>query len=316
MEKSAFWARYGSRTTVVAVLRLACVALLATQLYFCWNNVLSESIVNDDFRQNLFWAPSLATPELFSHDLLADYSRGFNPAGMKLLYGIAVKAGLSGSTFGKILSLALFLIFLAGAASLGRAIGGRNASLVVPLLVAFILLNNKYYFRWCMGGLARNFAFPLQVWMVYALFTRNRPLALIVTLISSLVHPQTFLLCLVSLVAWESIHIFHQIAKGSALRPLLLQPVGILILIVAAAIPLAWQAREMSNQFGPIVTRSDIDTMVEFEPGGRWWREKPLGLGRSLLEEFRGDDLLHRRDRVPLDLATMMSVVMVASFVF
>ena len=316
MEASNLMARFKGRFATAAVLNCACVALLAAQLVLCFDNVLSESVVNDDYRQNLFWVPSLATPALFTQDLLADYSRSFNPPGLKLLYGLAVNAGLTGPAFGKILSFVLFLVFIAGVACLGRAVGGRNASLVVPLLVTFVLLNNKYYFRACMGGLARNFAFPLQVWMVWALFTRNRPAALMITLLSSLFHPQTFLICLVSLAVWEGIHTARRIGKGRPWRSILPRPAIILLAGSVAAVPVARQAIEMSSQFGPIVTRSEIASMVEFEQGGRWWREKPLGLALSLIEELRADDRLHRESPVPLDLRTLMAVLLFSSFAF
>ena len=316
MQASRLTAPFRSRPITAIILNCVCIALLATQLVLCFRNVVSSSVINDDYRQNLFWVPSLASPDLFTKDLLADYARSFNPPGVRVLYGLALGMGLTGPVFSKILSYALFLLFLAGAACLGRAVGGRNARILVPLLVTLILLNNKYYFRACMGGLSRNFAFPLQVWMVWALYTRNRPVALMITLISSLLHPQTFLLCLVMLLAWEGIEAARHIAKRRPLRPLLSRFAVILFAAGVSAVPVATHALSMTSRFGPVVTSSDIGKMDEFEPGGRWWREKPFGLTLSIVEELRADDQLHRRGHFVFDLRTGMAIVLCASFVF
>ncbi|HEY3174511.1 MAG TPA: hypothetical protein VGK94_01985 [Candidatus Polarisedimenticolia bacterium] len=309
-------ARSAGTTAFPTALKALFLALLAVQFALCAGSFSTDAIINDDYRQNLFWAPSLVSPGLFTHDLLADYSRGFNPPGLKFVYGLALGAGLSGPAFSKVLSIALFLIFLAGVGCLANRLGGRRFPSLPPLLLIFILLNNKYYFRACMGGLARNFAFPLQAWMAYALITRNAPLALFITLVSSLFHPPTFLLCLVSLLAWQLQHAARMLGKGRPMATALRRPVLTLLVGAAAAAPLVLSAVHMSDRFGPIVTRQEVATMAEFQLRGRWWREKPLGLPLSLLEEARVDHKMHRRGLRGLDWRTGMAIVLYGSFIY
>ena len=73
------------------------ISLLATLYYglcFYYFVFNQEYIVQDDTRQHVIWLQRFIDPELFPHDLIADYFSGLALFGFKSIYLFGAKLGL------------------------------------------------------------------------------------------------------------------------------------------------------------------------------------------------------------------------------
>jgi hypothetical protein len=183
-----------ARTTpglVQIALWVIVLALIVAQVYYS-ERVFEDHIFNDDFRQNFFWVKALVEPEYFKNDYIAHYQRDFSSVGMELLYWPQLKLGLSPNEASKILSGVFYGGFLLAIFFLGRFLDRGRAGFMTPLILIFVLLNNYYFVRFIMGGIARSTAFPLQVMLAVFLLRRKFWWALATTAACAFFHPQTF----------------------------------------------------------------------------------------------------------------------------
>ena len=70
----------------------------------------SAYVVQDDARQHVFWMLRFIDPELFPHNLIADYFQSVAPAGYSIIYQIAAAVGFNPFGFNKLLPLVLGLL--------------------------------------------------------------------------------------------------------------------------------------------------------------------------------------------------------------
>jgi hypothetical protein len=89
------------------------ISLLVTLYYgicfycFVFNQ---EYIVQDDARQHVVWLQKFIDPQLFPHDLIADYFSGLAPIGFKFIYLSGAKLGLEAILLAKLLPPVLAII--------------------------------------------------------------------------------------------------------------------------------------------------------------------------------------------------------------
>jgi len=67
-------------------------------------------VVQDDARQHVFWMQRFMDPELFPHDLIADYFQSVAPAGYSAFYWLMAQVGLDPLFVAKLLPTVLGLV--------------------------------------------------------------------------------------------------------------------------------------------------------------------------------------------------------------
>lgn len=282
------------------VLWLVVVGLLVAQVAYS-PEVFEEHIFNDDFRQNFFWLKSLLDPTYFKDDAIAHYQRDFSSIGMELLYWPLLKAGISPNDASKILSGVFYGGFLFAVYALGRFLDRGRAGFMAPLILIFVLLNNYYFLRFIMGGMARSTAFPLQVMLAVFLLRRKYWAALATTAVCALFHPQTFLVGLGALSmiwAWEAL---RRLRRRSAWPGLAKRA---LALIAVAAILGGWLSHKSANtaaKYGRAINAEEIAKSPDYLVGGRWFRERPISFSFELLREVAESHPYNGRGGITID---------------
>ena len=117
-----------------------------------------EYVVQDDARQHVFWMARFVDPDLFPHDLIADYFQSAAPYGYTALYRLMAEIGLDPLLFSKLLPMGLGLIVT------GYCFGLALQIFPAPLcgFLASVLLNQNLWMRNDLSsGTPRAFAYPL-----------------------------------------------------------------------------------------------------------------------------------------------------------
>ncbi len=144
-------------------------------------------IIQDDARQHVVFLQRLVNPQLFSHDLIADYFETMAPAGYKLLYWGAAKLGIMPIEFAKILPLGLSLITTAYLYSACLQL------FPIPLsgFLATLILNQQLWMRSdLVSATPRAFVYPIFAAFLYYLLRRSILLCLFTIVLQSLFFPQ------------------------------------------------------------------------------------------------------------------------------
>lgn len=218
-----------------------------------------EYVVQDDARQHVFWMRRFLDPELFPHDLIANYFQSVAPAGYTALYRL-MAFGIDPLLLSKLLPTVLGLI------TTGYCFGVCLQLLPVPMtgFIAALLLNQNL---WMQDGLIsatpKAFIYPLFLAFLYYLLRRSLLPCAIALALLGLFYPSLVFICAVLLILqlgrWErgrlhfqdrSAYIFCAVGLGVALLVLLPYAVG-------------------SSEFGPTITVAEARTLPEFVAGKR-----------------------------------------------
>jgi hypothetical protein len=70
----------------------------------------SEYVMGKDAREYLFWMHQFFDPDLFPHDLIANYFHSITPPGYAALYHLIASVGITPVLFSKLLPIVLGLI--------------------------------------------------------------------------------------------------------------------------------------------------------------------------------------------------------------
>ena len=141
---SYLWARPGITFTYLALLTF----LVGLTDYYA--DLSSRYRFIEDAQAHLFWTYRFQDPELFPHDIYADYySSIMAPAGFRALYFLAAQA-LDPLLFSKLLPFALLATIVVYAWRLGRALEPRWGGLLAALMILEYSGN-------CRGGMPRSF---------------------------------------------------------------------------------------------------------------------------------------------------------------
>ncbi len=216
-------------------------------------------VVQDDAREYVFWMQRFINPDLFAHDLIADYFQSITPIGYASTYRIMASFGLSPLWLSKVLPLILGLILTT------YCFGVCLQLFPIPAagFISTLLLNQSLWFKDDLASATpRAFVYPIFLAFLYYLLRRSW-LAVCVTIVLQglfyplLLFPSMGLLCL-RLIRWQ--RWLPHLTPRNGLYLLLVAGLGFLSLlpyIIASA------------EFGPVVTAIEAKTMPEFWPGGR-----------------------------------------------
>ncbi len=260
------------------------LSLIVAQVYYS-ERVFEDHIFNDDFRQNFFWVKALVEPEYFKNDYIAHYQRDFSSVGMELLYWPQLKLGLSPNEASKILSGVFYGGFLLAIFFLGRFLDRGRAGFMTPLILIFVLLNNYYFVRFIMGGIARSTAFPLQVMLAVFLLRRKFWWALATTAACAFFHPQTFLVGLGAISIWIAWDVLRRIRTRRAWPLIAKRAVALLLVAGLLGGWLSYRSKHTVSKYGRPINAAEMATAPEYNVGGRWFREKPIAFPLELLRE-------------------------------
>jgi hypothetical protein len=99
-----------SKSSLIFWLTLS-LTISAVYGFLAWEKAFSSDyVIQDDARQHIFWMQRFSEPELFPHDLIADYFQSVAPAGYTAFYQLMAMVGISPILLHKILPMFLGLI--------------------------------------------------------------------------------------------------------------------------------------------------------------------------------------------------------------
>ncbi len=157
----------------------------------------SPYVVQNDARQHVFWMERFRHPDLFPHDLIADYYQAVAPPGYALFYRSAAAAGLDPLVFSKVLPLALALVTAAYTFALtGRLLRSPPAA----FLASVILSQHIWLTDDLASGTPHAFAIPLLVPFLYHLTRRSLAPSLLFLALQGLFYPPILLVSCGTLV--------------------------------------------------------------------------------------------------------------------
>ena len=218
-----------------------------------------DYVVQDDARQHVVWLQRFIDPQLFPHDLIADYFTSLAPWGYKAFYWLAAKIGIEPIFFAKILPIFLGLIttIYTYLFSLQILPLPSTAFLSSFFLNQLIWLNDDL-----ITATPRAFLYPLFAAWLYYLSRSNLILCLILMALQGLFYPQLLLvevaLLTIRLLRWKKLGFSQD--KQAYLWWIL----GLIITVVVLY-PLTQKPPELATT----VTASQMQQMPEFNLHGR-----------------------------------------------
>ncbi len=240
-----------SKSTLIFWFTLS-LTISAVYGFLAWEKAFSSDyVIQDDARQHIFWMQRFLDPELFPHDLIADYFQYVAPAGYTALYQLMAMVGISPILLHKILPMFLGLISTAYEFYLCLEI------FPVPLagFISTLLLNQSL---WMQDGLIsatpKAFIYPLFLPLLYYLIRQHLPGTVISLLLLGLFYPQGVLIAAVIFILRCGHNFlgdrFHMICLGLAF------------------FILAYYGLSASD-FGPTIARYQAEILPEFLANGR-----------------------------------------------
>ena len=218
-------------------------------------------VLQDDWRHHVFWMARFADPDLFPHDLLANYFQTIAPVGYSTLYKAFARAGVDPVLFAKLLPMALGLITTA------FCFGSSLRILRVPAaaFIASLQLNQSLWLRnGLVSATPRAFIAPLFVAFLYFCLSRKLLLTVASIALMGLFFPSTMFIAL-GVVLLGVFRIDGRRLQFSCERRDYILAVASLAVAAAVLLPYAFK----SSTFGPVVTADEARLMPEFLPGGR-----------------------------------------------
>ena len=230
----------------------------------------AEYIVQDDARQHVFWMRRFLDPELFPHDLIADYFQSVAPWGYQTFYWVFAQVGIDPMFLNKLLPLALSLVTAA------YCFGVCFQILPIPVagFIASVLLSQNI---WLQDDLAsatpRAFLYPLFLGILYYLLRQSLIPFLVAIALLGLFYPQyvilTAAILIVRLLDWEK-RLFG-ISRNSQDYIFSATGLGVILLVILFYV-------SNSTNYGPVITAAEARVLPEFGEAGRsvfflqnWW---------------------------------------------
>jgi hypothetical protein len=256
---SHLWARPGITFTYLGLLTF----LVGVTDYYA--DLSSRYRFVDDAQAHIFWTYRFQDPELFPHDIHADYySSIMAPAGFRALYFLAAQ-GMDPLLFSKLLPFGLLATIVVYAWRLGGALEPRWGGLLAALLILEYSGN-------CRGGIPRSFFLSLLIPHVYYLATRQSTAASAVLALQGLFEPILF--CLGFSLQGMSLLRDPASRRAESLSSRLGRIRGRLGLFLAAtlfvgAVLASTHILYKPRFVGPAFSHAEAVHMQDFRPGGR-----------------------------------------------
>ncbi|MBV8885904.1 MAG: hypothetical protein JO235_18180 [Chroococcidiopsidaceae cyanobacterium CP_BM_RX_35] len=222
----------------------------------------SEYIVGKDAREYMLGIYRLSDPQLFPHDLIANYFQSITPSGYAGLYHIMADLGITPVLLSKLLPPALGLI------ATGYCFAVCMQILPVPMagFIATLVLNQSLGLHDdVVSATPRGFFYPLFLAFLYYLLKRSLLPCLVVIALQALFYPLIpFIssgILLLRLLNWE---------KGGKLR-LSVERRDYLFCATGLGVALLALLPYMlaSSEFGPSITTAQARRIPEYWSGGR-----------------------------------------------
>ncbi|WGV24465.1 hypothetical protein [Halotia branconii] len=207
-----------------------------------------EYVVQDDAREYVFWMQRFINPELFPHDLIADYFKSITPLGFAAIYKMMASLGVTPLLLSKILPICLGLITSIYCFRLCLEI------FPVPLagFISTLLLNQSLWFKSdLVSATPKAFVYSLLLAFLYYLLRKSWLIICFIIVLEGLFYPPLILI---------SLGILFMRSRGHYLWVLAILGLAFIVMLPYAI---------ASVEFGPVVTASQAWKMPEFWPGGR-----------------------------------------------
>lgn len=220
-----------------------------------------EYVVQDDARQHVFWMRRFLNPDLFPHDLIADYFQSVAPWGYTTLYQIFAFFGIDPLDLNKVLPLILGLV------TTSYAFGVCVQILPIPItgFIGAMLLNQNL---WMQDGLIsatpKAFIYPFFLAFLYYLLRREIIFCAVAIALLGLFYPSLLFVCILVLV-FRLCRIKKWRLRLSPHR----QDYQMCIAGVAVAVIVLLPYALNQGAFSPVISAAQARTLPEFFAGGR-----------------------------------------------
>ena len=226
----------------------------------------SDSVIQDDARQHVFWMLRFREPELFRGDLIADYFQSIAPIGYSALY-----RALSWAVDPRLISKLVPPVLGCIAALFTYLLTRRLCSRPPAAFLATVLLS---WYVWQYDDLAsgspRAFLLPTLAALLWALAAGRTALGGAVTAIGSTLYPVCGALG-VAILATRLVRFSDAPGQRWRWRPQLAPRSDWLATLTAGLLVAGLLAPGALDpgRFGPTVSAEQARSMPEFGPGGR-----------------------------------------------
>jgi hypothetical protein len=218
-------------------------------------------VLQDDFRQHIFWMERFVDPDLFPGDLIADYFQAVAPTGYTIFYRASAAIGIDPLLLAKLLPMPLGLVttLLCFVLSMQLLPVPSSAFISTTLLGQALWATDSI-----VSATPRAFMYPILLLFLCCLVAGSRVLCLVSIALMCLFYPPIVpimpVVIALNLVQWDS----KRIRLSRDLRDYVFCAAAIAIapaILLPFVNKIAW--------FGPVVSAAEGQTMPEFLPGGR-----------------------------------------------
>ncbi|MGJ3250237.1 MAG: hypothetical protein ACFE0J_03740 [Elainellaceae cyanobacterium] len=241
-----------------------CLSLMAPLYYglLAIQHAFSQRyVVQDDARIHIVWLQRFVDPQLFTHDVIADYYSAIQSVGFQWVYGLMAHIGITPLVFAKLLPLGLAIIATVYLFHVAHYL------LPVPMsgvLVALIFNQNIWLKDDLVSATPRAFVYPLFAAFLYYLVRRSPLPCLMTIFLQGLFYPQLMLvevgILTLRLIHWKGLSAKRSRQSTYAVWLGAIAIVGFMLLVFSSGV---------SNQVGDLVTAEQMKAMPEFQPEGR-----------------------------------------------
>lgn len=221
-----------------------------------WQKIFSSDyIIQDDARQHVFWMQRFIDPELFPHDLIADYFQSLAPIGYSTIYKLGTFFGIEPLIFNKILPVILSLVTTIYCFLFTLKI------LPIPW-VAFLstlMLNQSLWMRSDIAsGTPRGFVYFLFLGFFYYFIDEKLIPTAIFLILQALFYPQCILTSAGLIFGDLTLSYFKQNN---------LKKNYIILLLLSLLMLLLYKFQ--TSSFAPVISLEEAKNLAEFYPDGR-----------------------------------------------
>lgn len=242
--------RFFTGTKSRSVIFWFCLSLCFTGIYIALalGGAFPGDVVGDNAREYVSWMYRYQNPELFPHDLIADYFQSITPIGYGGLFRLLASLGVDPVLASKLLPIAVaFLTTCYGFAVCLQLLPVPMAGFITTLLLNQSLAMHDDF----VSGTPRDFIYPLFLAFLYYLLTAAfLPCLVAIALVGLFYPPMAFIIAGVLLWRWRvdlRLCVAGVVVAGAVILPFALQ----------------------STAFGPTLTNAVAKTMPEYLSGGR-----------------------------------------------
>ncbi|WP_103123891.1 hypothetical protein [Nostoc cycadae] len=153
----------------------------------------TEYVAQDDAREYVFWMQQFIDPELFQHDLIADYFQSITPLGYATLYKLMANFGINPLLCSKLIPVFLCLITTIYCFNLSLEIFPVPGSAFITTL----LLNQSLWFQSdLVSATPRSFIYPLLLAFLYYLIRCDWRINCLIIMLAGLFYPPLVFICI------------------------------------------------------------------------------------------------------------------------